>query len=102
MSWRTEVSLKNNSDNDVLCVIPKGQVFDNKKIGSGIQNVAASREYKLIIPAKSRMKLEVEVYCINRRFSSPSGSPGNVTVFQIDQSFSSQEDLWKIMGVPLA
>lgn len=55
MSWKTEVSLKNNTADDVLCVIPQGQVFENKKIGTGIQNMAAAREYRLIIPANSRI-----------------------------------------------
>lgn len=101
MSWQTQISLKNNSNHDVLCVIPKGQVFENKEVGSGIQNVAAGREYRLILPAKSKLKVEIEVYCVNRSFSSPSGRPGNVTVFQIDQPFSSQEELWDITGAPV-
>ena len=100
MSWITEVALKNNSDDDVLCVIPKGQVFENKDIGTGIQNVAAEREYRLIIPAKSRLTVEISVLCINRSFSSPSGKAGNVTIFKIDQPFKDQHELWKIMGMP--
>jgi hypothetical protein len=98
MSWQTEISLKNNSNNDVLFVIPKGQVFENKIVGSGKQNVASVREYKLIIPAHSRLTVEVEVFCINRSFSSPNGTQGAITVFNIDQPFSNQEELWRIMG----
>lgn len=102
MSWQTEISLKNNSYEDVLCIIPKGQIFEHKKIGSGIQNVAAGREYRLIVPAKSQLTVEIKVYCINRSFSSPAGRPGNVTIFRIDKPFSSQEELWSIMGSPVA
>ena len=98
MSWKTEISLKNNSNNDVICVVPKGQVFENKTIGSGIQNVAASREYRLIVPANSRLTVEVDVFCINRSFSPPNGIQGVITVFSIDQPFSNQDELWRIMS----
>ena len=102
MSWNTEITLKNNSEKDVLCVIPQGQIFENKRVGTGIQNVAASREYKLIVPAKSKMTVEIEVLCINRTFSSPNGQPGNITIFRINQPFSNQNELWEIMRRPSA
>lgn len=101
MSYRVEISLKNNLDEDVLCIIPKGQVFENKKVGSGFQNVAASREYRLIIPAKSSIKVEIEAYCINRSLSPPSGNFGNITIFKIDKPFNSQDELWDLMRNPV-
>jgi len=97
MSWNTEISLKNNSEKDVLCIIPKGQVFENKTVGSRIQSVVSSREYKLIIPKNSKLTVEIEVLCINQTFKSPICKPGNVTIFRIDQPFSSQTELWEIM-----
>lgn len=100
MSWITEIVLKNNTDDDVLCMIPKGQIFENKKIGSGLQNMAAAREYRLIIPAQSRLSVDIEVCCINRRLSPPSGVPGNVTIFQIDRPFNTQDELWALMNTP--
>lgn len=101
MSWKTEISLKNNSNDDTLCIIPQGLVFENKQVGSQIQNVAASREYRLIIPANSKLMVEIDVFCINKSFSSPKGISGNVTIFRIDQKFATQEELWRIMGIPL-
>jgi hypothetical protein len=100
MSWRTEISLRNNRNDDILCVIPKGSVFENKNVGSMVQNVAVSREYRLIIPGGGRLTVEVEVNCINKSFSPPSGRGGNITIFKIDQPFSSQEELWRIMQTP--
>jgi hypothetical protein len=100
MSWKTEVSLKNNTADDVLCVIPQGQVFENKKIGTGIQNMAVAREYRLIIPANSRITVEIEVACMNSRLSPPSGAPGNVTIFKIDKTFTDQHALWSMMNRP--
>lgn len=101
MSWTTEINLRNNREEDILCIIPQGLVFENKEVGSQIQNVAASREYRLIIPAESKMQVEIQVNCINRSFSGPNGQPGNVTVFVIDKPFSDQDELWRIMGTPL-
>lgn len=100
MSWKTVIALKNNTDNDVLCVIPPGQVFENKKSGSGIQNMAATREYKLVIPAQSRLTVEIDVCCMNRKLSPPSGVPGNVTIFKIDRPYSTQNELWTLMSNP--
>lgn len=94
MSWKTEISLRNNKPEDVVCVIPKGQIFENKKVGTSIQNVAAAREYRLIIPGDSRLTVAIEVLCINQSFSPPRGQPGSVSIFKVPDSFSSQQDLW--------
>lgn len=101
MSWTTEISMRNNRVEDILCVIPQGLVFENKNVGSQIQNVAAAREYRLIIPAESKMTVDIKVDCINQSFSGPNGQQGNVTVFVIDQPFFDQDELWQIMGVPV-
>lgn len=100
MSWTTEITLKNTSDNDVTFTIPKGQIFENKKIGTGIQNVASTRDYKLIIPAKTRLTIEIEVYCINRSLSAPSGHFGNLTIYKIAHNFNDQENLWNSLSNP--
>jgi hypothetical protein len=102
MAWKTEISLRNNSESDIICVIPKGQVFENKRIGTKIQSVASSREYRLVIPAGSRIRAEIDVYCMNRSLSEPQGDLGNVTVFRIDEDFENQEQLWDLLSRPRA
>lgn len=99
MSFKIEISLGNNSPDDVLCVIPQGHIFENKEVGTGHQNVAAAREYRLILPAGSKLSVDIDALCINQSYSPPSGV-GNVSVFKIDQPFASQDELWKIMGNP--
>ena len=79
----------------------EGADFENKNVGSQVQNVAASRKYRLIIPGASKMTVEIQVGCINRTFSAPNGQQGSVTVFVIDQPFSDQDELWRIMGTPV-
>lgn len=101
MSYKVTVKMRNDSEVDVACIIPHGQVFENKTIGSGKQNLAAAREYRLIIPAKSRIIAELDAFCVNRSFSSPSGTPGNITIFKIDKALSSQDDVWSTISNPI-
>jgi hypothetical protein len=100
MSWKTEITLTNNRNEDVLCLIPKGLIFENKRIGTSVQNVAASRDYQLVIPALSTLKVDVEVLCINRSFSPPNGQLANVTIFKIDRPFKTQDELWQALSTP--
>lgn len=96
MSWIVEISLK-NEDNEVRSLtIPKGHVFENKRIGTGVQNVAAARDYTFVLSPKSVLKIDIEVLCINQRLSSPSGSY-NMTCFKINKPFVNQDDLWSVM-----
>jgi len=98
MSWKTDISLRNNKDEDVICVIPKGQIFENKKVGTSVQNVAAAREYRLIIPASSRITVEIDVLCINRSFSPPSGLAGSISIYKVAVNFSDQQELWDALA----
>ena len=98
MSWKTEIRLVNNRSEDVICIIPKGQIFENKRVGTSVQNVAAAREYRLIIPGSSKLTAEIEVLCINRSFSPPRGQLGSVSVFKIGKDFKNQEDLWNLLA----
>lgn len=102
MSIKVEIKLRNDTSDDVLCTIPKGHIFENKKLGIKLQNVAAARDYQLIIPAKSRINAEIECLCINRYLGSPTGEAGNITIFKIDQPFESQQQLWNIIATPRA
>jgi len=101
--YKVTVSLRNDTDKDVLCLVPKGQVFENKNVGSERQNLAAARDYRVIVPAQSRLTLEVDALCTNRTMGGPNGSSGRTTIFQITGLFETQEDLWRIMasaGIP--
>lgn len=96
MSWTIEIKLKNNLNKDFVIKVPKGQIFENKKIGTGLQNVAAGKDYVFKVPAQSSITVDIEVYCINQHLSSPNGNY-NVTFFKIDQNFKDQQELWALM-----
>jgi len=96
MSWTIEIKLKNNLSKDFEIKVPKGQIFENKKIGTGLQNVASAHDYVFKIPANSSITVDIEVYCINQHLSPPLGNY-NVTFFKIDKNFNDQNELWALM-----
>lgn len=96
MAWTTEITLKNNLNRSYKCKIPKGQVFENKKVGTGIQNVAAAKEYIFDLPPNSTGVFTIEVLCINEHLGSPKGNY-NATFFKVNRNFNDQNELWSIM-----
>lgn len=96
--YKVTITLRNDTDDDVMCIVPKGQVFENKSVGTPRQNLAAARDYRVIIPGRSRLTLELDALCTNQTMSGPNGSPGRTTVFRIAGSFDTQQDLWNIMS----
>jgi len=96
MSWTTEITINNKTSQNCTCRIKKGQIFENKKIGTGLQNVAAARDYTVEIPPNSIISVNIEVLCINQQLASPKGSL-NATNYFIGRDFSDQASLWSIM-----
>lgn len=98
MSYKVKINLRNDSAEDIFCKIPKGQVFENKQVGTGFQNLAVVRDYSLIIPSGTRISAELDAFCVNRSLSSPRGGNGNITFFKIDKPFNNQDELWQMMS----
>ena len=96
--YKVTLTLRNETESDVMRFVPKGQVFENKNVGTERQNLAAARDYRLIVPAQSRLTLELDALCTNQTMSGPNGSPGRTTIFRIAEPFESQQDLWNIMS----
>ena len=96
--YKVTLKLRNETDRDVTCIVPKGQIFENASAMYPGQNLAAARDYHLIIPSKSRITFEIEALCTNQFMRPPSGALGRTTIFRIAQAFDSQEDLWNVMS----
>jgi len=97
MAWTTEITIKNTSSSKLRCKVKKGQVFENKRIGTGLQNVAAAKDYVFELQPNSTQVVQIEVLCINQRLKSPHGLL-NVTSYMVNEDFHSQQDLWSIMN----
>jgi len=97
MAWNTEITIQNTSDSRLRCKVKKGQVFENKKIGTGLQNVAAAKDYIFDLPPNSTQVVQIEVFCINQKLMPPEGLL-NITNFTVDKNFYSQQNLWSIMN----
>ena len=96
MSWTAEIILANKTGAEVKVQVRKGQVFSNKKVGTGYQNVAASRDYTFSLPPYTKQMETIEVLCINEKLKPPTGFL-NVSPYRINKDFLSQQDLWEIM-----
>ena len=97
MPWITDITVKNNTGTNFRCKIKKGQIFENKKVGTGLQNVAAARDYVFDVPPNSTSVVQIEVLCINQKLRPPSGFL-NLTNYMVAKDFQSQQDLWNIMN----
>jgi len=97
MSWTTDITVKNKTGATFRFKIRKGQIFENKQVGTGLQNVAAARDYVFDLPAGSTGVFQIEVLCINQKLSPPRGAL-NLTNFMVGKNFQSQQDLWNIMN----
>lgn len=97
MSWTAEIVVNNTTPYKCPFKIKKGQIFENKKMGTGLQNVAAIRDYFFEIPANTKQAVSIEVLCINQHLRPPSGQL-NLTNLQVTGSFLNQHDLWELMN----
>ena len=97
MSWTAEIVVNNTTPYKCPFKIKKGQIFENKKMGTGLQNVAAIRDYFFEIPANTKQAVSIEVLCINQHLRPPSGQL-NLTNLQVTGNFLNQNDLWELMN----
>lgn len=74
------------------------QVFENKQIGTGFQNVAAIQDYNFEIPSNTKQTVTIEVLCINQKQKPPFGSL-NLTNLQVAGNFTDQQSLWNLMDI---
>lgn len=98
MAWTTEITIKNNTSLKYSCKIKKGQVFENKRVGTGFQNVAAAKDYVLDLQPNTTGVFQIEVLCINQNLKSPHGNL-NLTNYMVSTNFQSQHDLWQSMNI---
>jgi hypothetical protein len=97
MAWTTEITIKNTSSSKLRCKVKKGQIFENKRVGTGLQNVASLKEYIFDLLPNTTQVFQIEVLCINQKLASPNGFL-NITNYIVDKDFDSQETLWSIMN----
>jgi hypothetical protein len=82
MSYSLEVRLVNQTAGDVEIIAPKGTVFEGvKTAGNVMQNLAITRDYRVVLGPHVELTLHMEGKCINPSLSPPSGWPMRPTVF---------------------
>jgi hypothetical protein len=78
-----DLTLRNDTDDSIEVVIPKGCIFEGTWTGRGWpqQNLAALREYRITLGPRMRVTLHIEATCINSWFDPPCNWPMRPTVF---------------------
>jgi hypothetical protein len=94
--FAVRLQVENLTDSTLWARIPKGQVFENKRPGRRVQNLASSREEAIQeLPPHRLVEVTVDALCLNRHWAPPEGQAGNLTIFRMrDSTFTRQTDLW--------
>jgi hypothetical protein len=91
-----EVALEvENFSNDIIeTLIPKGQVFENKKSGSAFQNLVNAENYRVTLNPRQKIQVYLPGHCLNRDLKSPTGQKGNITPIAVNFEFTNQNSVW--------
>lgn len=96
--YKAKFTLSNNTGSDISCIVPKGQIFENKEFKKDTQNLASKDDEYLEIRANRSVDIEINALCLNEKFAPPNGGLGNITIFKVaDNSFVTQRELWDII-----
>lgn len=96
--YKAKFTLINNISSTINCIVPKGQIFENKEFKKDTQNLAVEEDEYLKIEGNDSVPIEINALCLNQKFAPPNGGLGNITLFKVaDSSFVNQKELWKII-----
>jgi hypothetical protein len=78
-----DMTLRNDTDEAVDVVIPKGSIFEGVSAPAGWpqQNLATTQEYRFTLDPYGRVTVRLQGTCINGPFPPPSNWPMRPTVF---------------------
>lgn len=88
------IELKNETNEKKQVVIPKGQVFENKNIGSGFQNIVNAEGSAQILEPQQQVRIRLPGHCLNRKLTPPVGQEANVTPLKVNFEFDDQNTVW--------
>lgn len=94
MAYRIKIQVTNPTASPVSTTVHKGSLFEVKNPVSRVQNLVVTRSQNFTIPPHTTQVIEVESWCFNRRFASPSGESFAPTLFQTVESYGSQDAVW--------
>lgn len=86
--------MKNETDKRIEIVIPKGQVFENKNIGSGFQNIINAEDSTQVVEPQEQVRIRLPGHCLNRELDPPNGQDANATPLKVQFEFNDQNTVW--------
>jgi hypothetical protein len=80
--YRLDVTLRNETADDVEIVIPRGTVFEGMQIGGNpMQNLRVVRDYRVVLGPQIEITLYMDGQCINPSLPPPRNWPMRPSVF---------------------
>jgi len=97
-NYNVKLTVTNITPKEIEVIVPKGQIFANKKVESDRQNLAAAKEYQITLGVGETKLVDIGSLCINKHLKRPDGGKGNVTIYKISGDFTDQDSLWKMIS----
>ena len=98
MSYRLRITIRNASGQQRRVVVYGGTVFEVQDPFSRVQNLVATEDSVLVMGPGQSEAIEIDTWCLNRSFSSPSNTPMRPTVLRTGDLYQSQSELWDAMS----
>ena len=96
MYW-IKVTIRNESGRPITTTIPKGTVVEVANPHERSQSLVVERDVVVTLPPGTHT-IKLPGLCLNKDLSSPSMTPGNLTVFRLTATFTTQSDVWKLIS----
>lgn len=100
MEIQVGIEIVNDSDEEVDIILPVGSIIE-VDLNSGMQNIAISKDYRYVIPPRSKLRTQIKGLCLNRDLAEPRGTRGRITPFRYDSASLDQDDLWDRVDRPV-
>jgi hypothetical protein len=79
MSYRLQLRVTNPASEPVQTIVRRGTVFEVQDPFSGVQNLAASRDFPITAPPGQTTVIEIYGNCLNKRLAAPKNTPMRIT-----------------------
>lgn len=92
------LKLENRHTHKLKCIIPKGQIFENRKVTTKTQNIVTSERYEIELDIGEVKYYDIETFCLNQTLDPPNYTDGRITIYEIiNKNYMTQDDLWRII-----
>lgn len=88
--------VENKQNSTTNFQILKGRVFDELDYDNRVQSMTVSRSIDVKLNSQEIRKIDIEMYCLEKRKPAPGNSSLVMTPFVVDFNFFDQQDIWYV------